>query len=262
MEQDENTDPLSISDLYELGEPRIQSIKRYGTTGYEVDLLLKNSEKCSNPVDVLPRIFDDAINRLMPENEDPEMMMGATFNHPELHSPVLVPFRPRRLFNGETIMSHIEKVVQSNDTVNFEDQASQIVLVSVKAPSGTGQHGKNRHYSKDEILNRKCVLKVKNTDDLCLARAIVLARAMLNNNDPTYKWNSVRAGDSNRNRTQEKHAKILMKQAGLSKHTGKCGMVELKKLQQVLPGYQIKVFSIEHYYACTFEGKTIFYIFS
>jgi len=221
MDHDGNIDSFDIGEMYELGEPRIQSIKRYGTTGYEADLLLKNLDKCDNPVDMLPRNFDDAIHRLMPEDEDPVMMMGATFNHPELHSPVLVPFRPRRLFNGETIISHIEKVIQSNAIVNLEDQASQIVLVSVKAPSGTGLDGKNHHYSKDEILNRKWVLKIKNADDLCLARAIVLARAMLNNNDPAYKWNSVRAGDSNRNLTQEKHAKILMKQAGLSKHVWK-----------------------------------------
>jgi len=257
MVQDENDDAIAIGEMYELGEPRVRSIIRFGTIGYEADILLKNLERCENLADVLPKVFDDAINRLLPDTEDPTMMMGASLAHPELHTPILVPFRPRNMFNGETLISQIERIIQSNANISLEDQASKITLVTVKAPSGAGLHGKNRFYSGDEILNRKGVLKMKNSDDLCMARAIVLGRAMLHSNDPKYKWNSVRAGDLNRNQTQAREAEILMKKAGLEKHQGKCGFVELEKLQKILPDYQIKVFSMEHYYACTFEGMII-----
>jgi len=257
MDQNEDSD-LSVGEMYEMAESRINAVKRYGTTGYETDIRLKNLEKCKNVGDVLPRIFDDAINRILPDNQDSSMMMGATFSHPELHSPVLVPFRPRHLFNGETLISQIEKILQSNATINLEDHISKITLVSVKAPSRSGSHARHQFYSKDEILNRKCVLKIKNSDNLCLARALVVARAMIHKNDPVYQWNSIRTGDSNRHHTQRKEADKLMKKAGLKNHSGKCGIAELEKFQFAMPEYQIKVFSIEHYYACTYEG--IFYL--
>jgi len=252
---------IDITDIYELGEPRIKLIKRYGTTGYEADLRVKNLEKCENPIQVLPQIFDHAINRILSDDQDPGVMMGATFNHPEVNSQILVHFRPRSMFNGETVISQIEKILQSNANISLEDQASKITLITVKAPSGAGFHGKNRFYSSDEMLQRKCVLKIKNTDEMCLARAIVLGRAMLHKNDPNYKWNSIRAGDSTRNLTQRREAKKLMKRANLSRHKGSCGINELKKIQNVLPDYQIKVFSMEHYYACTFEGNSFRYFY-
>ena len=45
-----------------------------------------------------------------------------------------------------------------------------------------------------------------------------------------------------------------MNDAGLANHQGHCGIPEIKKLQNVLPNYQIKIWSKDKYYAIWYEG--------
>ena len=93
---------------------------------------------------------------------------------------------------------------------------------------------------------------IKNRDELCLARAVIVAIAKIEK-DP--KWNSIRQGDSSRHYVQTKRAKALMEKAGLKNHSGPCGIKELSKIQDVLTEHQIRVFSKEHFGSIIFESK-------
>uniref|UniRef100_A0A915KUA1 Uncharacterized protein n=1 Tax=Romanomermis culicivorax TaxID=13658 RepID=A0A915KUA1_ROMCU len=46
----------------------------------------------------------------------------------------------------------------------------------------------------------------------------------------------------------------LIDEAGLSNYHGTCGIEELKKIQDVLSDYKMKLFSKEHFCAIIFEG--------
>uniref|UniRef100_A0A915HW90 Uncharacterized protein n=1 Tax=Romanomermis culicivorax TaxID=13658 RepID=A0A915HW90_ROMCU len=56
---------------------------------------------------------------------------------------------------------------------------------------------------------------IKNDDQLCLARAVVVAKAKI---DSSPKWNSIRQG----RQIQCRLAKKLMNDAGLGNHSGNC----------------------------------------
>ena len=71
---------------------------------------------------------------------------------------------------------------------------------------------------------------IRNDDELCCARAIVTAKAKLDS-DPN--WNNVRLGRT----IQGDLATQLHEKAKVQ--CGICGIPEIKKFQDVLPGHQI-----------------------
>ena len=92
-------------------------------------------------------------------------------------------------------------------------------------------------------------IRIKNDDDLCLARALVVAktRADKKAGDPeaTAVWDTVRVVDkrrANRDTLQKRLAVKMTRDCGLANHQGRCGLKELQKFQDFLePDYQIKV---------------------
>jgi len=92
-------------------------------------------------------------------------------------------------------------------------------------------------------------LQIRNKDQLCLARAVTVAKARLESHP---KWDAIRKGRN----LQEKLAKEIMADAGLTGHVGMCGLSEVEKIQQsLLPEYQIKVYSKDHMDALIYKGE-------
>ena len=78
---------------------------------------------------------------------------------------------------------------------------------------------------------------IKNQDNMCCARAIVTAKALIDNHP---KYSTIRQGDHHRRTIQKRLAVDLLTKAGLKDQ--KCGFPEIQKMQKVLgPLYQIKV---------------------
>ena len=96
-----------------------------------------------------------------------------------------------------------------------------------------------------------CFIKIKNQDNLCCARALVVAKAK-EDNDP--RWSAIRQGEAVCSALQKKLAEGLMRDAGLKNHQEGCGIEELHELQKALPDYQIKVHSKDLFGAIYFQG--------
>ena len=88
-----------------------------------------------------------------------------------------------------------------------------------------------------EILQKKSVITVKNTDNLCLARALVTMKELVDG-DPDKQFVNLRRGRP----IQERMAKLLHRDAGVPE--GTCGYKEIQQFQDYLGelGYQIKIF--------------------
>jgi len=125
----------------------------------------------------------------------------------------------------------------------------------VTPPVGEGNHDKNRDYTIDELVRRRCVIQIKNNDKFCLARALVVAMNRYDKDMDPARWERIRFGETKRYTDQFKEAKLLMEKAGLENHDGHCGIPELKALQDILPDCQIKVFSSDLGHKIMFEGK-------
>ena len=143
------------------------------------------------------------------------------------------------------------KLVDYSDSEEQEETATKIS----KSESFESHHD----WMEKHCGHGGCFLQVAKLDDsLCLARALVLAKARIDRHtDPAVaaKWGAIRKNNPHGG-LQQKMAEQLMHQAGLEDHIGECGETEIGKLQAVLePEYQIKIFSAQHGNQLSFQGK-------
>ena len=136
------------------------------------------------------------------------------------------------------------------------DRGLQIDVVLVRMPTpGSGRKKYNvglRAFDVDSKRKRS-IIRIKNRDELCCARAIVTMRAWCHRNDPGHmpknNWDTLRLGRPR----QGTFAKELHQAAGVPE--GPCGLPELNKFQQYLaPTYQLKVLSRQHPFFLIFRG--------
>jgi len=252
---EEHENDIDIKSMYELGDKRERHIKKFKTSGIERDLKLINTDKCDNLFEILPKIFDSVIDDMLNDNNmDDESLVGVSFNHPDLNQPILIPFRPRRNVDGQVLVDQIERLVQSNSTVRLDDQLGTLRITHVTPPSGSGYRDAGRFYSIEEFLDRYCIVKIRNDDNMCLARALAVAMEYPNRFKDENRWNRIRKGERGRFKDQREAAEALMKKAGLENHHGPCGIPEIQAIQDVLTDYQIKIFSSDLGHKIMFQG--------
>ena len=110
-------------------------------------------------------------------------------------------------------------------------------IVHIETPRGSGR--KRIHLDIGEFLHKKrSIISIRNKDDLCLARALVVAIAKIEK-APEYK-----SLVDSRGQCQEKAAKELHKLANVP--LGPCGIPEVQLFQKYLTCYEINIISADH----------------
>ena len=94
------------------------------------------------------------------------------------------------------------------------------------------------------LEKKRSIVRIRNDDDLCMARALVVAKAKLDN-DPQYK-----SIVDHRRPMQTRLAQELHQNAGAP--LGPCGIEQAKQFQAYLTEYQINIVSKEY------ENKIIY----
>ena len=157
----------------------------------------------------------------------------------QLDTPISIPFMDVERLTTERVFSQIERVIQSNQEFRLNDTVT-IDIIHVVAPEGSGKSRvKRTTLNIREYLKKKgSVISVNNNDNLCLARALVVAVARIEK-DP--KYNQIR---DSRGHIQLERALDLHRAANVS--LGPCGMDEVKLFQQYLVSYQIIVVFGDH----------------
>ena len=116
----------------------------------------------------------------------------------QLDTPISMPFMPVVQLTPERVFSQIERVIQSNRDFRLNDTVV-VDVVHVEAPQG-GSRRRTTLNIKEFLHKKKSVITIRNNDDLCLARALVVAIAK-SEKDPRFV-------DPER-RVQEKKAREL-----------------------------------------------------
>ena len=157
----------------------------------------------------------------------------------QLDTPISIPFLPVERLTTERIFSQIERVIQSNQEFRLNDTVT-IDINHVKAPQGSGKsRGKRTTLNiREHLKEKKSIVCINNTDDFCLARALAVSIARIEN-DP--KYNQIK--QSNRH-IQLDRALDLHVAANVP--LGPCGIDEVKLFQNYLTNYQIIVVSGDH----------------
>ena len=87
---------------------------------------------------------------------------------PQLEYPISLPLMPRERLTTDRILAEIERVIQSNGAFTL-DKSITVNIIHVEMPyGGTGSSIK---------------VRIQNNDNLCLSRAIVVAKARVDNDE-------------------------------------------------------------------------------
>ena len=130
---------------------------------------------------------------------------------------------------------------QLNSAENFDAANGEFYaeLTFFKTQQRGGGYRKNNPGPQSfvQLLKKKSIISVKNTDNLCLARALVTMKELVDE-DPDKQYANLRDGRP----IQERLAKQLHRDAGVPE--GTCGLDEIEQFQHYLGplGYQIKIF--------------------
>ena len=152
----------------------------------------------------------------------------------QLQTPIALPFCPLEELTTEKVLSHVEKVVQSNEEFRLNDTVN-IDVIHVAMPQGSGRSKRTILNIRDHLRKKGSVIPITNKDNLCLARALAVSIARIEN-DPQY--NSIR---ESRGSIQRERAFDLHEVANVP--LGPCGLKEVDLFQQYLTNYEIIVVS-------------------
>ena len=162
----------------------------------------------------------------------------------QLKTPISLPFMPVLQLTPERVFSQIECVAQSNQDFRLNDTVI-VDIIHVETPRGSGR--KRTHLDIEEFLeNKRSLIRIQNKDDLCLARALVVAIAKIEK-DPKYK-----SLVDSRRPCQEEAALRLHEAANVP--LGPCGITEVQMFQKYLTCYEINIISKDHNNAIIFPS--------
>ena len=164
----------------------------------------------------------------------------------QLDTPISLPFMPVVQLTPERVFSQIERVVQSNRDFRLNDTVV-VDIVHVEAPEGSGRKPRTILNINEFLHKKNSVITIQNNDDLCLARALVVAIAKIEK-DPNYK-NLLKPGRS----TLERKARELHELAKVP--LGPCGLPEVELFQKYLTKYEINIFSTAHNNSIIYQPK-------
>ena len=152
----------------------------------------------------------------------------------QLQTPIALPFCPLEELTTEKVLSHVQKVVQSNEEFRLNDTVN-IDIIRVEMPQGSGRYKRTTLNIREHLKRKKSVILINNKDNLCLARALAVSIARIEK-DPRYNY----IRDSSRP-LQRERAFDLHQAANVP--LGPCGLNEVDLFQQYLVNYQIIVVS-------------------
>ena len=180
-------------------------------------------------------IFEHLLNDVTTEMNDQDQVRFVLRSE-QLDTPISMPFMTVAQLTPERVFSQIERVVQSNRDFRLNDTVV-VDIVHVEAPQGSGR--KRTILNIKEFLHKKrSIITIKNNDDLCLARALVVAIAKIE------KDSSYRCLVEPERRVQERKAKELHELAKVP--LGPCGLPEVELFQKYLTNYEINIVSTAH----------------
>ena len=178
-------------------------------------------------------IFDHLIKDVT-EGMNPYDQVRFVLSSNQLQTPIAIPFCSLEELTTEKVLSHVEKVVQSNEEFHLNTTVN-IDVIRVEMPHGSGRLKRTTLNIRDYLRKKKSVIPINNRDNLCLARALVVNIARIEK-DPRY-IRIIEPGNS----IQRERAFDLHEAANVP--LGPCGLNEVDLFQQHLVNYQIIVVS-------------------
>ena len=250
-DQDDDEEPSSTESedeqdeqgqyYYHLESSKKYHSKKFGMTATDHKVRFNNVladfdllESYESTMKIFHHLLEDVTEGMAPNDK-----VRFILRSEQLDTPISIPFLTVEELTTERVFSQIERVIQSNQEFRLNDTVT-IDINHVKTPEGRGK-SKLKCATlniRDHLKKKKSIIRINNTDDFCLARALAVSIARIEN-DP--KYNQIE--HSNRH-IQLDRALDLHVAANVP--LGPCGIEEVKLFQNYLVNYQIIVVSGTH----------------
>ena len=239
-DQESETEDEQGQYYYELDTERKFHCKKFGMTGTNhrvrfnnvlADLDLLESYRSTHKI--IHHLLEDVTEGMAPNDQ-----VRFVLRSEQLETPISLSYMSVERLTTEQVFAALERVIQSNQEFRLNDTVT-IDINHVKSPQGSGRKRNRTTFNIDDFLKQKgSVVRIQNNDDICLARALVVARAY-QENDPKYKYITDSKRPLQREKAFELHraAKVPL---------GPCGLNEVALFQQHLTDYQIVIISGDH----------------
>ncbi len=224
--------------FYTINEVRQVKTKKFRTTATDYSVSFKGLEDLNvvqqglNVRILFEQLLDD-VTTGMKESDQIRFVLRTE----QLDTPISLPFMPVSKLTPERVYSQIERVVQSHQEFRL-DGSVVVDIVHVEMPEGKGKRKRSDINLGNHLKCKGSVITIRNDDDLCLARALVVAVAKASG-DKRYKHLA-----DHRRPLQGKAARELHEKAGVP--FGPCGIPEVKQFQKYLSEYEINIVSADH----------------
>ena len=155
-----------------------------------------------------------------------------------------------------TYLQALGEKLNSNESFDV-DTPLHLELTFIRTPSPGSGNGKRYRPASAAVrkIAKKALTLIRNQDDLCAARAIVTMKAWADrqcgDHEAYHDFENLKRGLP----IQTRKAKELHRLAGVVE--GPCGIEEITKFQAVLPGYQIKVMTVDPPYGIIYKGPVV-----
>ena len=211
-----------------LGMTITTHIVRFNTVLNEIDLL----ESYERTHAIFEHLLND-VTRGMNEKDHVRYVLRSN----QLNLPISIPFIPIAQFTTQRVFSQIECVIQSNPDFRLNDTVT-VDIIHIEEPQGSGKSKCTTRNNREHLKKNQSVITISNNDDLCLARALVVAIARIQKHP---KYDQIRKSDRY---IQQERALQLHRAANVP--LGLCGLDEVKLFQKYLDDYEITILSGDH----------------
>ena len=168
--------------------------------------------------DMLPKLYGlfETILEELRETYSDEDLVRVYIDHPKLEKAIIIPPTHLGELTGADILDHIDEVLYSAGDIPADEQLD-INVACVKLLKGSSR----RHLVNPEIdiKKKKAFIRIVNTDNTCLPRAIVVGIAKLKVDENPFDKYLIKQYDRIRNsrvKFQGDAAKNLMKAVGIA----------------------------------------------
>jgi hypothetical protein len=123
---------------------------------------------------VLNSAFQHLFDRLTVDMSLHDQVRVILSSH-QLDRPISLPFLPRDRLTPEKFLAAVESVVQSNTQYTL-DESVKVKVVHVEIPHGGARKRRDVTNLQSYLNKTGCIVPIKNKDELCFARAIVVCQ--------------------------------------------------------------------------------------
>jgi hypothetical protein len=202
---------IIITDHLEIEDAGSGKSKKYGLTFNRYRITTHGLENVTNSEkpDVIRKILGHVLDVMIKDVPD-EDMVRICIEGRNLKFRIWTPMILKSQITVDRWMDEVERILQSQEDFPL-DEGFSVEVHTAKIPSGRCSYRVPALLAR-QLNDKSSVIQIKNNDDICMARALVVGRAHVEGNRRDKKKMTVH---SSYNKYQTKCAKKLIRDAGL-----------------------------------------------